>query len=93
MSHLEAIDVAIREDGTANVQGYVVDGIKPVLPGKIVDSLPVIYNKNLSGTPESDDIPGWVLREPEGDEEIFTLCKVDGSDGDGIVSALNCIDW
>ena len=93
MSHLEAIDAAIREDGTANVQGYVVDGIKPVLPGKIVDSLPVIYDKNLSGTPESDDIPGWVLREPEGDEKIFTLCKVDGSDGDGIVSASNCIDW
>jgi hypothetical protein len=84
---------AINDNGTVNIQGKVVDAIKPVMQGEISGSLPIIYKEELSGTPFCGSVPGWVLRaEPDG--KLLMLYGVSGLDGNsGIVSAYDQNDW
>ena len=84
---------AIKDNGTINIQGKVVDAIKPVLQGEISDSLPIIYEEELSGAPPCGSVPGWVLRaDPHG--KLLMLWGVSGLNGNsGIVSAYDENDW
>ena len=52
----------VKDSGTTTIGDEVIDTIKPVIWHKLVDSLPIVYKKELSGDPPSgSEIPGWVL--------------------------------
>jgi hypothetical protein len=62
LGNLERICKAIKDNGTVDIQGKVVDAMKPVLDVDILNSLPIMYKTELSGDPSSGCFPGWVLR-------------------------------
>lgn len=77
MNDLETICKAIHTHGTITIGEYIVDGIKPVIKVNFEESLPVVYDRKLSGADDSGCVPGWVLRAERGGELIM-LWKVSG---------------
>jgi hypothetical protein len=77
---LEAICKSIHNDGSVTMGGRIFDGIKPVIKVNFEESLPVVYDRKLSGSPDSGRVPGWVLRAERGGELIM-LWKVEQSSG------------
>ena len=89
---LEAICESIHNHGTVAIGGHIVDGIKPVIKVNFEESLPVVYDRKLSGALDSGCVPGWVLRAERGGKLIM-LWKVSGVEqSSGIVTAYQN-DW
>jgi len=93
LEDLKRIYKAIKDHGTVSIKGKVADTIKPVIQGQILDSLPIMYKEDLSGTCPRGGVPSWVLRADQ-DGNLLTLWGVSGLDlNSGIVSAYDQNQW
>jgi len=99
---LKSISKKIMEKGTVNIQGKIIDGIKPVIKCNAIDSLPITYKPKNNNTSNDIEVPPNLILRTERDNSLVALWTVtdrlkyldiNGSNDVRILTAYDETNW